>query len=208
MPIEPELYAAFVLATVALILLPGPIVTLVIANSLAYGTRTGVMTSLGASFGNLILAAAGAAGLVAALSYLGDVFEVIRWAGAAYLIWLGIKAWREEPHTLDDTKPMRKSSTVFAQGIVVALTNPKTIIFYAAFFPQFINPVAPAAPQLALLAVTFVVLATILDTGYALLAGRLRVYMADVKRAKIKNRLTGALLIGTGIGMVVARRGA
>lgn len=206
MPVDIELYAAFIVASSALILMPGPIVTLVIANSLAYGTRTGVETSLGASMGNALLAAAGALGLVALIGYVADIFEVIRWIGAAYLIWLGIKAWRSEPQILDDTKPMRRRSTVMAQAILVAITNPKTIIFYAAFFPQFVDPAQPAGPQLALLAATFVVLATLLDTGYALLAGRLRGWFSDAKRARAKNRITGALLIGTGIGMALARR--
>jgi homoserine/homoserine lactone efflux protein len=206
MPIEPHLYATFVLASVALILLPGPIVTLVVANALAHGTRTGVETAFGSCIGNAILATASALGLVALLGLIGDIFDVLRWVGAAYLIWLGIRAWRAEPETLDDTRPMRKRSAVMGQGILVAITNPKTIMFYAAFFPQFINPDAPAGPQLALLAVTFVILAGFLDTGYALLAGKLRVYLADAGRARIRNRLTGILLIGTGIGMALARR--
>ena len=206
MLIEPHLYATFVLASAALALLPGPIVTLVVANALAHGTRTGVQTAVGSCIGNAILATASALGLVALLGYIGDIFDVLRWVGAAYLIWLGVKAWRAEPETLDDTRPMRKRSAVMGQGILVAITNPKTIMFYVAFFPQFINPDAPAGPQLALLAVTFVILAGFLDTGYALLAGKLRGYLADAGRARIKNRLTGALLIGTGIGMALARR--
>lgn len=206
MPIPFELYIPFVLAATALILMPGPIVTLVIANSLAYGTRTGVATALGASTGNAVLATGGALGLAAVLGLLADVFDIIRWIGAAYLIYLGIKAWRAVPHTLDDARPMRSRRSVFGQGALVAVTNPKTLFFYAAFFPQFIDPALPATPQLATLSATFVVLATLLDTGYALLAGRLRVYFSDAKRARLKNRLTGALLIGTGIGMALARR--
>ncbi len=208
MPINPELYAAFVLATVALILMPGPIVTLVIANSLAYGTRTGVQTALGASTGNALLAAAGALGLVAIMGYLGDIFDVVRWFGAAYLIYLGVRAWRAKPMTLDDTQPMRSRNAVMGQGFLVAITNPKTLIFYAAFFPQFVDSTQAAGPQLALLSVTFVVIATTLDTLYAVLAGRLRQRLRDPSRAKIANRITGALLIGTGIGMAFARRGS
>ena len=206
MPMSPEIYAAYVLATVVLILMPGPIVTLVIANSLAYGTRTGVNSALGASVGNAALAAGGAFGLAALLGLLVDVFDIIRYLGAAYLIYLGIKAWRAKPETLDDTAPMKSKKAVWGQGFVVAITNPKTLLFYAAFFPQFIDPTMPAAPQLALLAVTFVVIATTLDCCYALLAGRLRTYFRDAKRAVIRNRITGTLLIGTGIGMALARR--
>lgn len=206
MPIIPELYATFVLATVALILMPGPIVTLVIANSLAYGTRTGVQTAIGASTGNALLAAGGALGLVAIMGYLGDIFDVIRWVGAAYLIYLGVRAWRAKPMTLDDTKPMRSRNAVMGQGFLVAITNPKTLIFYAAFFPQFVDPTQAAGPQLALLSVTFVVIATVLDTLYALLAGKLRKRLQDPSRARTTNRITSVLLIGTGIGMAFAHR--
>lgn len=206
MPMSPEIYAAYVLATVILILMPGPIVTLVIANSLAYGTRTGVNSALGASVGNAVLAVGGAFGLAALLGLLADVFDVIRYLGAAYLIYLGIKAWRANPEVLDDTKPMKSKKAVWAQGFIVAITNPKTLLFYAAFFPQFIDPAQPAGPQLALLAVTFVVIATVLDTMYAMLAGRMRTYFNDAKRARMRNRITGTLLIGTGIGMALARR--
>ena len=163
MPMSPEIYAAYVLATVILILMPGPIVTLVIANSLAYGTRTGVNSALGARVGNAVLAAGGAFGLAALLGLLADVFDIIRYIGAAYLIYLGVKAWRAKPETLDDTAPMKSKKAVWGQGFIVAITNPKTLLFYAAFFPQFIDPTMPAAPQLALLAVTFVVIATTLD---------------------------------------------
>ncbi len=208
MPINPELYAAYLLATVVLILMPGPIVTLVIANSLAYGTKTGVQSALGASAGNAVLAAGGALGLVAVMGLLSDVFDIVRYIGAAYLIYLGIKAWRAKPEVLDDTQPMRSRRAIFGQGVLVAITNPKTLLFYAAFFPQFVDPAAPAGPQLALLAVTFVVVATTLDCGYALLAGRLREFFRSERRARIRNRITGALLIGTGIGMALARKGS
>ena len=207
MLINPELYATFVLATIALILMPGPIVTLVIANSLAYGTRTGVQTAIGASTGNALLAAGGALGLVAIMGYLGDFFDIVRWIGAAYLIYLGIKAWRAKPMTLDDTQPMKSRNTVMGQGFLVAITNPKTLIFYAAFFPQFVDPAHAAGPQLALLSVTFVVIATVLDTLYAVLAGKLRKRLQDPSRARTANCITGVLLIGTGIGMAFARRG-
>ena len=140
MPINPELYATSVLATGALILMPGPIVTLVIANSLAYGTRTGVQTALGASTGNALLAAGGALGLVAIMGYLGDIFDVVRWLGATYLIYLGIKAWRAKPMTLDDTQPMRSRNAVMGQGFLVAITNPKTTYILCRILSAICRP--------------------------------------------------------------------
>ncbi|MDP6692061.1 MAG: LysE family translocator [Alphaproteobacteria bacterium] len=203
-----ELYLAFCLATAVLILMPGPIVTLVVAQSLRHGTGTGLATVAGSSLGNAMLVAAGALGLSTAFVLLADLFELIRWLGAAYLIYLGLREWRARGGTLDDAEAgaRRTKTAVFWQGIVVAITNPKTILFYAAFFPQFIDPGAPLGPQLVLMSVSFVVIATTFDTGYALLAGRLRGFLTGGRRARIRSRITGALLIGTGIGLALARR--
>ncbi|MDP6871905.1 MAG: LysE family translocator [Alphaproteobacteria bacterium] len=203
-----ELYLAFCLATAVLILMPGPIVTLVVAQSLRHGTGTGLATVAGSSLGNAMLVAAGALGLSTAFVLLADLFELIRWLGAAYLIYLGLREWRARGGTLDEAEAgaRRTKTAVFWQGIVVAITNPKTILFYAAFFPQFIDPGAPLGPQLVLMSVSFVVIATTFDTGYALLAGRLRGFLTGGRRARIRSRITGALLIGTGIGLALARR--
>ena len=202
-----ELYLAYCLATAALILMPGPIVTLVVAQSLRHGTTTGLATVAGSTIGNAILVAAGALGLCTAFVLLVDLFNIIRWLGAGYLIWLGIREWRAKGADLDDatTGKPRSKCAVFWQGIVVAVTNPKTILFYAAFFPQFIEPIAPLAPQLLLMSLTFVVIAATFDTGYALLAGRVRGILAGARRAKFRSRITGGLLIGTGLGLALAR---
>mgnify|MGYP003984403323 CR=1 FL=1 len=203
-----ELYLAFCLATAILILMPGPIVTLVIAQSLRHGTGTGLATVAGSSVGNAILVAAGALGLSTAFVFLADLFDVIRWLGAGYLIWLGVREGRSKGADLDAATAgaPRDKSAVFWQGIIVAITNPKTILFYAAFFPQFIDTAAPLALQLILMSVSFVVIAATFDTGYALLAGRLRGVLSGARRARLRSRITGCLLIGTGIGLALARR--
>lgn len=208
MPVALELYIPFVFAVTALILMPGPTFMLVVANSLAYGTRAGIATAIGSSVGNALLATGGALGLAAVLGMLASVFDIIRWIGAAYLIYLGIRAWRATPQSMNEARPMRHRRSVFGQAVLVAITNPKTLFFYAAFFPQFIDPAQPATPQLAMLSATLVALATLFEIGYALLAGRLRIYFSDPLRTRLKNRLTGTLLIGTGIGMAIARRGS
>ncbi len=203
-----EYYLAFCLATTVLILMPGPIVTLVVAQSLRHGTGTGLATVAGSSVGNALLVAAGALGLSTAMVLLADLFDLIRWLGAAYLIWLGLRAWRDKGLALEDTAaavPGAKSR-VFWQGLVVATTNPKTILFYAAFFPQFLDAGAPLAPQLALMSVSFVLIGITFDGAYALLAGRLSGWFRGARRARIRSRITGALLIGTGIGLALVRR--
>lgn len=205
-----ELFAAFCLAVSVLILMPGPIVTLVVANSLNHGTRTGLATVAGSSTGNALLVAAGAIGLSTVLALLSELFEVIRWAGAAYLIWLGIKAWRAHAvERRDGTLPRalpRSARAVFLQGVVIAITNPKTIAFYIAFFPQFLDPALPIAPQLLAMSVAMIVIATVFDSMYAVLAGRLRGWFADPRRHRLQSRITGSLLIGTGLALALTRR--
>lgn len=206
--VNPELFAGFVLAVVVLILMPGPIVTLVIANSLAYGQRTGLATVAGASSGNAVLVAAGAAGLTTLLALAADLFEVLRWAGVAYLVYLGLKQWRQvfTAGAMPSLPPMKSNKGVFWQGVVVAITNPKTIFFYAAFFPQFVDPGLAVAPQLLTMSIAMILIATIFDSGYALLAGRLRGLFASARANRLRHGITGTLLLGTGLGLALARR--
>jgi homoserine/homoserine lactone efflux protein len=204
--IDPQLFAAFVVAATILIMMPGPIVTLVVANAVAHGSRNALATVMGASVGNAALIAAGALGLTAVLSLVVPVFEWIRWAGAAYLIWLGLRSWRAvfraaAPMTLEGSASPRG---LFWHGLVVALTNPKTILFYAAFFPQFVSPALPAAPQIAAMSVTMLAIAVLSDSLYALLAGTLRWWLAG--RARVRHGITGMLLVGTGLGIALTRR--
>jgi len=203
-----ELYLTFCLATAVLILMPGPIVTLVIAQTLRYGTATGLSTVAGSAVGNALLVTAGALGLSTIFILLADFFEIIRWLGAAYLIWLGIREWRSRGVDLNATETggRRTKATVFWQAILVAITNPKTILFHAAFFPQFIDITMPLGPQLLLMCGSFVVIAGTFDSCYALMAGRLRGYLTGPRRAKNRSRITGVLLVGTGIGLALARQ--
>ena len=150
MPVDPELYAAFILATAVLILIPGPIVTLVIANSLKHGMRTGVLTVVGANTGTTVMLTAGALGLSTVLAVAADIFEWVRWAGVAYLVYLGVKEWRlvfkTDPEAVRQIAADTKPKGVFWHGFIVAITNPKTVFFFVAFFPQFIDPALAAGP--------------------------------------------------------------
>jgi threonine/homoserine/homoserine lactone efflux protein len=206
--VNPELFAGFVLAVVVLILMPGPIVTLVVANSLAYGQRIGLATVAGASSGNAILVAAGALGLTTLLALAAELFEVLRWAGVAYLVYLGVKQWRAvfSAGAMAQMTALRSQKGVFWQGVLVALTNPKTIFFYAAFFPQFVDPNLANGPQLLAMSVVMSVIATTLDSGYARLASRARRVFASQKANRVRHGITGTLLLGTGLGLALARR--
>jgi len=207
---NPHLFAAYCLAVTILILIPGPVVTLVVANSLSQGSRSGLATVAGASIGNAILLGATAVGLIAFFALLSEVFEIVRWVGAAYLIWLGIKAWRaHETQEAASLPPAARSSrAVFLQGFVIAITNPKAILFYIAFLPQFVDPHLPAGPQLLLMIATMIVMALLSDSGYALLAARARGWFTVPERRRLQSRISGTLLIGVGCGLLVARRGS
>jgi threonine/homoserine/homoserine lactone efflux protein len=186
------------------------VVTLVVANSLSHGRRSGLVTVAGASIGNAILLGATAVGLIAFFRLLSEVFEIVRWAGAAYLIWLGIRAWRTHDAREGAIAPAaaRSSRAVFLQGFVIAITNPKAIFFYIAFLPQFVDPRLPAGPQLLLMIATMIVMGALSDSSYALLAARARGWFTVPKRRRLQSRISGTLLIGVGCGLLVARRGS
>lgn len=204
--IDTSLYLAFALATAILILIPGPIVALIVSNSVAYGTRYGLLTILGSGLAMVLHMVVIVVGMSAALGALGHWFEVLRWAGVAYLVYLGIQAWRAPAVDLTQVRAQPKSSREIAfRGFLVALSNPKTLAFYGAFFPQFISPELPAGPQLAVLCITFVVIGVGIDSLWALMAGRLRRLLAV--HGQWRNRITGGLLIGAGAGLAMVRKG-
>jgi threonine/homoserine/homoserine lactone efflux protein len=126
------------------VLTPGPIVMLIISTGATRGTRAALITVAGSTLGNAILISAIALGLKFVIRYTDVIFEVLRWAGAAYLIWLGIQAWRHAGRPAE-TLAVPSRGVYFCRDIMVALSNPKTIAFFTAFLPQFIDPALPAA---------------------------------------------------------------
>lgn len=201
-----ELFLAFVLATAALALLPGPIVSLVIANGTSFGTRAALTTVAGSSTGLALLATGAAFGMGSLLALMSGWFDVIRWAGAAYLVWLGIgrlwKAWKGHSAVRPSSGGSRQ---YFWQGLLAALSNPKVLLFLGAFFPQFVNQEAPHAPQLAILAVTFVVTAGACDSLYAVLAGSARSWFSE-RRMRLADAFGGCLLVCGGAWLALTRR--
>ena len=203
-----HLFVAYCLAIVVFALIPGPIVTLVVANSLNGGSRSGLATVAGANIGNIILLCATAIGLVAFFALLSEVFELLRWAGAVYLIWLGIRAWRTGGGSRElGPVATRSSRDAFLQGLLFAVTNPKAIVFYVAFLPQFLDPNLPAGPQLVLMIGMIIIITLVSDSTYALLAGRARTWFTAPGRRRLQLRISGSLLIGVGCGLLLVRRG-
>ena len=200
-----DVFFAFVAATALLMVIPGPNVALIVANSVAHGTRFGLLTVAGTASGVVVQLALTVLGASAALDFLAASFDWLRWAGVAYLIWLGIAAWRAPPVDLTQVRPQARSARlIYLRGLLVCLTNPKTLLFCGAFLPQFVTPGPGATRQLMLLAITFFVVSTLLDSLWAMLAARLRALL--VARARLRNRVTGGLMIGAGLGLALARR--
>lgn len=200
-----ELFTAFMVITAVLVIAPGPIVTLVIATGASHGVRAGLITVAGTSVGNALLLGAIAFGLGWVLQHAAAIFEMLRWLGVAYLIWLGIRAWRTARKGAHDAPRGRVN---FSRGVLVALSNPKTIVFFTAFLPQFVDPGLPVQPQLAAMCAASVMLAAISDSGWAMAAGLGRAWFMKPACARVLGRLSGAVLVGGGIWLSLARRPA
>jgi len=198
-----QLFAAFLLITGVLILVPGPIVTLVVATSAARGVRAGLATVAGTTAGNVVLLAMIASGLSLILAHALYWFDILRFAGAAYLVWLGIQAWRGAGGVASTPSG---DHVHFGRGFLVALSNPKTIAFFSAFLPQFVDPGLPVARQLVVMCAVSALLAAMSDSAWALLAGLGRAWLLQPARARFIGRLSGLTLIGGGIWLSLARR--
>jgi homoserine/homoserine lactone efflux protein len=200
-----HLYLAFALAVTVLMLIPGPNVALIVANSVTYGARYGLLTVAGTSAAMVVQLAMTALGMTELLGRLGAWFEWIRWVGVAYLIYLGVRQWRAPTLNLTDIAPEPRSARrMFTRALLVSLTNPKTLFFYGAFFPQFVVTSRNLGAQLAVLSATFLMLALLIDGGWAFAAGRARRLLT--LHGRLRNRIAGGILVGAGVGLAFARK--
>jgi len=201
-----QLYLALVIATTIMILIPGPSVMLTVGHALSFGWRASLATVAGATAGIGVQVAVALAGMTSLMLFLADWFELVRWAGVAYLVYLGIRAWRA-PADDDGTLVPTRGRSLFLQGLIVTIPNPKSLIFLAAFLPQFIDPAAEPVLQAAVIGITFLVIAFVFTAFWAVLADRARRLFRSRRAALVRNRLTGTLFIGAGLGLALARRG-
>ena len=199
-----QLYLVFVAACVALALLPGPIVSLLIANGLRHGTRAALINVAGAQAGLAIVIGIVAVGLSSLMATMGYWFDWVRFAGAADLVWLGIKLIWSPDAGVDADAPPPPRGGFFLQGFVVLLSNPKVLVFFGAFIPQFMDMSSDHFPQVALLGVTFMVIAAMTDAIYAVLAGRARLFFS-AQRTRLVSRISGGFMIGGGIWLALTR---
>ena len=189
---------------------PGPNMLLVLSHSARFGVRAAMATMVGCMTSLLAMMSISAAGLGALLQMFPTVFDALRLAGAAYLVYLGIKSWCAPVHDLPKDsprviEPIVKSAALFRQGMLVAASNPKAILFAVAFLPQFINPGMAQLPQFAVLLVTFATIEISWYFVYALSGKRLSIFLQRARVLKAFNRLTGGAFIGFAALMATVR---
>lgn len=197
-------YLTFLFACIVVVIVPGPTVTLIITNSLRHGRRAGMLNVAGTQLGLALTVAVVLLGLSSLIATMGGWFVWLRLAGAAYLVWLGCKLLMTT-HEIDASMVLRKPrSGFFVQGLAVALSNPKTLIFFGAFFPQFMDPKRSFALQVLMMGITAMAVAAVSDSTYAMLASRAGVVLS-ARRRQLITRTSGGILIGGGLWLALSR---
>ena len=193
------------LAFTALAFVPGPTVTVIIANSLRYGHRAGLLNVAGTQAGFVIWLAIAALGLGAAIKVMGVWFDALRWAGALYLVWLAIKLFRSNGDLAVAVDRARPRGSFFLQGFIVIMSNPKMLVLFGALIPPFITPDGSPMQQILILGVTFMVIAGFGDVMYALMAGKAGSFLSR-SRIRALEIVSGCFLMGGGIWMALRGR--
>jgi homoserine/homoserine lactone efflux protein len=202
------LIAAFVAACVLLAVTPGPNMSLIIASTLSGGVKAGLTTLAGTLTGLAFLVAIATVGMTSVMVFMSEWFDVIRWVGAVYLIGLGLlQLWGyfNRRRNQGQVRPQPSAGSRYVQGLFVALSNPKVLLFLGAFFPQFVDPAAAPGPQLAILGGLFIVVLATVDLCYTLAVAKAR-SLVDMQRLRVLDGLAGVLLVIGGVVLATARR--
>jgi threonine/homoserine/homoserine lactone efflux protein len=203
MPMDLAPWLAFVAAAMAMLLIPGPTILLVIGQSLGGGARNALPLVAGVALGDLTAMTLSLAGLGAILAASASAFTMLKWVGAAYLIWLGVAMWRAPVDAA--AAPPLQGRRAMRQAYVVTALNPKGIVFFVAFVPQFVDPARPFLTQAVILVATFVTLAAANAALYAVLAARLSGAVRRPRLRRALNRTGGAVLVGAGLAVALRR---
>lgn len=205
-----ELWAAFAVASAIMVAIPGPTVLLVISYALGHGRRPALAIVAGVALGDFTAMTASILGVGALLAASASLFTALKWIGAAYLVYLGVRLWRAPvaPQAADAHAPAVATRRIFLHAYVVTALNPKSIVFFVAFLPQFLDPAGPVALQLVVFEATFLVLATLNAAAYALLASTMRGAIRRPAVQRAVNRIGGSLMIGAGLLAAGWRRAA
>lgn len=204
-----ETWATFVAIVVVFALIPGPTVILVIAQAVNNGKKSVLPLVAGVLCGDFVAMSLSLLGLGAILAASATLFLILKWFGVVYLIYLGIKTWREKPKINDVSfKEINVSkANMFKSSFVVTALNPKGIIFFVTFLPQFINPEFEALPQLFILMFTFLGVVSFTITSFALISGSISHKIQNYHARRKLNKIGGSALIGAGLMTSVMQRG-
>ncbi|MET3896178.1 homoserine/homoserine lactone efflux protein [Devosia sp. UYZn731] len=203
--IDPHILLPYILACVLFAVIPGPSVSVVIANSLAGGTKAGLITILGAQLSMLSMVFVVAIGLEAVMTFISGAFEIIKLAGAAYLIWIGWKMLRSTGELQFNAGDRLPIGRYIRQGMLVSWSNPKTLLFLSAFLPQFVDLNRPAFGQIMTLGLITMSITSLSDAIYAVAAGQMR-HLLTAARVRMVNRVSGAILMCGGVWLALQRR--
>lgn len=199
-----ETYAAYVAVLLVAVILPGPTNTLIVANGMRHGTRAGMLNVAGTQLGVAIMILVAAIGLTSFIQVLGHWFEALKFLGAAYLAWIGFQMMRSSGRFAEMKAPVPPRAGFFMQGFLVAMSNPKQLLFFGALLPQFIDPSTNHVLQIAVYGATAIFIGTVSDGCYALAAGRIARGLTR-RRARLVNRVGGGCLIGGGVLLALSQ---
>lgn len=202
---DPFVLLGFTLASAAIVIVPGPTVSVIIANSLRRGTMAGLANVVGTQIGLATMIAVLAVGLEAVVSLVGEAFTIIKLIGAAYLIYLGVRMLLGTGQLAKADTQTASLSGYVVQGFLVIWSNPKALLFFGAFIPQFVNPAYNSAVQVAVYGGIFMLVATLLDGGYAFIAGRAGRLLTR-ERVRWAERIGGGVLVSGGLALAFTRR--
>jgi len=199
-----EVYLAYVLTCILITIIPGPTVTLIIANSLTHGMRAGLLNVAGTQLGLAIMLGVLLVGLSSVIATMGWWFDWVRIAGAVYLVWLGWKLLRANAGFGQIGQTPAPRGGFFLQGFLVLMSNPKALLWFGAFIPQFVDPSGNYVAQIVLLGATAMATAAITDGAYAVLGGRTGKLMS-ARRIRLASQMSGLFLIGGGVWLAFTR---
>ena len=199
-----DLFLAYVATCFLIAIVPGPTVTVIVGNSLAHGTRAGLLNVGGTQLGLFAMMGVLVVGLSSVIAAMGWLFDWLRWAGAAYLVWLGYRLLRAPDMMMNPEASPKPAGGFFLQGFLVLMANPKALLWFGAFIPQFVDPRGNYVGQIVLLGLTAMGVALVSDGAYAVLAGRAGTLLSR-SRVRLVSRLSGGFLIGGGVWLALTR---
>lgn len=202
---DTTLFISFLIVAVGVIIIPGPNVLIIISTSLKYGKSRGLQTVAGTSLAMVIQLVIAGLSTSWFIQFLTEGFYIMKWLGVAYLLYLGLQHLKYAVFANDIEARLTASST-FSRGFLVSLTNPKTILFFSAFLPQFVSIDGNYLQQISILSVTFLVIAIILDSSYAILSAKFQSLLHKRSFYRIQNGFSGLLFLGASMWLATTRR--